>query len=74
MMRWFLHWFFRNRETGEVTIAQQPNLVLWVAIRTRPNVKKTELYRKDWATISTSALWKSLKCHENNLRRSCYLP
>ena len=32
MMRRFLHWFFRNRETGEVTIAQAPNLVLWVVI------------------------------------------
>src|SRR3984885_13906752 len=32
MMRRFLYWFFRNRETGEVTIAQAPNLVLWVAI------------------------------------------
>jgi hypothetical protein len=25
-------WFFRNRETGAVTIAQTPNLVLWVVI------------------------------------------
>jgi uncharacterized membrane protein YhhN len=32
MMRRFLYWFFRNRETGEVTIAQAPNLVLWIAI------------------------------------------
>jgi hypothetical protein len=31
-MRQVLKWFFRNRETGEVTIAQAPNLVLWVAI------------------------------------------
>jgi hypothetical protein len=31
-MRQLLHWFFRNRETGEVTIAQAPNLVLWVVI------------------------------------------
>ena len=31
-MRQFLQWFFRNRETGEVTIAQAPNLVLWVVI------------------------------------------
>lgn len=31
-MRQFLQWFFRNRETGEVTIAQPPNLVLWIAI------------------------------------------
>jgi hypothetical protein len=30
--RQFFHWFFRNRETGEITIAQAPNLVLWVAI------------------------------------------
>jgi hypothetical protein len=32
IMRQFLRWFFRNRETGEVTIAQAPNLVLWVVI------------------------------------------
>ena len=31
-MRQFFHWFFRNRETGEVTIAQAPNLVLWIVI------------------------------------------
>jgi hypothetical protein len=31
-MRQFLQWFFRNRETDEVTIAQAPNLVLWVVI------------------------------------------
>jgi hypothetical protein len=28
----FLQWFFRNRETGNITIAQAPNLVLWVVI------------------------------------------
>ncbi|EJN08956.1 hypothetical protein PMI42_07024 [Bradyrhizobium sp. YR681] len=28
----FLRWFFRNRKTGEITIAQAPNLVLWVVI------------------------------------------
>jgi hypothetical protein len=32
MMRKFLVWFFRNRETGEVTIVQAPNLALWVVI------------------------------------------
>jgi hypothetical protein len=32
MMRRFLQWFFRNRETGEITIAQAPNLVLWIGI------------------------------------------
>jgi hypothetical protein len=32
MTRRFLQWFFCNRETGAVTIAQAPNLVLWVAI------------------------------------------
>ena len=31
-MRRFLHWFFRNRETGAITIAQAPNLVLWIVI------------------------------------------
>jgi hypothetical protein len=31
-MRQFLQWFFRNRETGEVTIGQAPNFVLWVVI------------------------------------------
>jgi hypothetical protein len=27
-----LQWFFRNRETGAITIAQVPNLVLWIVI------------------------------------------
>jgi hypothetical protein len=33
-MRRFVQWFFRNRETGVITIAQAPNLVLWVVIAT----------------------------------------
>jgi hypothetical protein len=32
LMRRFVQWFFRNRETGVITIAQAPNLVLWVVI------------------------------------------
>lgn len=28
----FLQWFFRSRETGRITIAQAPNLILWVVI------------------------------------------
>ena len=32
MIRQFLQWFFRNRETGDITVAQAPNLVLWVVI------------------------------------------
>jgi hypothetical protein len=32
IMRQFWQWFFRNRETGKITIAQAPNLVLWVVI------------------------------------------
>jgi hypothetical protein len=31
-MRLFLQWLFRNRETGAITIAQTPNLVLWIVI------------------------------------------
>jgi hypothetical protein len=31
-MRRFLLWFFRNRETGAITIAQPPNVVLWIVI------------------------------------------
>jgi hypothetical protein len=31
-MRRFLQWFFRNRDTGAITIAQAPNLVLWIVI------------------------------------------
>ena len=27
-----LQWFFRNRETGAITIAQAPNLFLWIVI------------------------------------------
>jgi hypothetical protein len=32
MMCRFLQWFFRNRETGAITIAQAPNLALWIVI------------------------------------------
>ncbi len=31
-VRQILQWFFRNRETGAITIAQAPNLVLWIVI------------------------------------------
>ncbi|QIP02987.1 hypothetical protein [Bradyrhizobium symbiodeficiens] len=31
-MRQILNWFFRNRETGAITIAQWSNLVLWMVI------------------------------------------
>ena len=31
-MRRALLWFFRNREPGEITIAQAPNLALWIVI------------------------------------------
>jgi len=33
-VRRFLEWFFRNRETGAITIVQWPNLVLWIVIAT----------------------------------------
>lgn len=32
MMCRFLQWFFRHRETGVITIAQMPNLALWIVI------------------------------------------
>lgn len=32
ILRKILNWFFRNRETGAITIAQWPNLVLWIVI------------------------------------------
>jgi hypothetical protein len=31
-VRNILNWFFRNRQTGAITIAQWPNLVLWIVI------------------------------------------
>lgn len=31
-MRQILVWFFRNRENGAITIAQSPNLILWIVI------------------------------------------
>lgn len=31
-MRRFLRWFFRNRQTGAITIVQAPNIVLWIVI------------------------------------------
>ena len=32
MTRHLFQWFFRNRETGAITIAQAPNLALWIVI------------------------------------------
>ena len=32
MLRKFGQWFFRSRQTGAITIAQAPNLVLWIVI------------------------------------------
>ena len=32
IVRRFLDWFFRSRDTGAITIAQWPNLVLWTVI------------------------------------------
>ena len=32
VMRRFLLWFFKGRETGAITIAQTPNLALWNVI------------------------------------------
>jgi hypothetical protein len=31
-MRRFWLWFFQSRETGAITIAQAPNLLLWLVI------------------------------------------
>jgi hypothetical protein len=28
--RRFMRWFFRNRQTGAITIAQAPNTALWI--------------------------------------------
>ena len=38
MMYRFLQWFFRNRETGAITIAQAPNLALWIVIVTSVSI------------------------------------
>ena len=32
MVRRFFDWFFRSRETGAITVAQWPNLLLWIVI------------------------------------------
>jgi hypothetical protein len=32
VIRQSLRWFFRNRETGDITVAQAPNIILWVVI------------------------------------------
>jgi hypothetical protein len=29
-----IDWCFRNRETGAITVAQAPNLILWIVIAT----------------------------------------
>lgn len=32
MAHHLLQWLFRNRKTGAITVAQTPNLVLWIVI------------------------------------------
>lgn len=32
MLRRFFNWFFEDRQTGKITIAQMPNPALWIAI------------------------------------------
>lgn len=32
MVRRLFDWFFRSRETGAITVAQWPNLLLWIVI------------------------------------------
>ncbi len=32
IVRRFLDWFFRSRETGAIVIAQWPNFILWIVI------------------------------------------
>jgi hypothetical protein len=32
MLHRIMLWFFRNRKTGAITLAQTPNLVLWIVI------------------------------------------
>ena len=34
--RSFIDWAFRSRETGEIVIAQMPNLPLWIWLATLP--------------------------------------
>lgn len=32
MLHHALRWFFQNRQTGEITIAQWPNTILWIVL------------------------------------------
>ena len=44
-----LQWFFRNRKTGDITIAQAPNFVLWIVI-------VAAVLRRVWHPPGTAAI------------------
>lgn len=31
---WLINWSFRNRQTGQITVAQYPNVLLWIFLLT----------------------------------------
>ena len=49
MLRRFLQWFFRDRRTGAITVAQAPNLILWIVI-------VAAVVRSAWASPGTLSL------------------
>jgi hypothetical protein len=59
--RSLLAWFFRNRRTGHVTIAQFPNLPLWIFIATvalrRVAHTGTAARAIDWIGVAALAGW-----------------
>jgi hypothetical protein len=55
-------WLFRNRRTGKITIAQFPNLALWLFLATivlRPIVPGGTAARTvvDWSGLATLGWW-----------------
>jgi hypothetical protein len=54
-----IKWLFRNRETGRITIAQFPNLALWIYFATvalRRTVTPDTAPRTAFSVIGTAAL------------------
>ncbi len=56
-MRAALDWFFRNRETGRITIAQWPNIALWVFIAARLVHLFVEWEPLQWIALVALLLW-----------------
>ncbi|MBA2607647.1 MAG: hypothetical protein H0U92_01750 [Actinobacteria bacterium] len=50
-------WIFRNRETGRITLAQRPNIALWVFIAAKLLHLFVEWDPLQWIALIALLLW-----------------